>query len=161
MTEENGALPADYEACADCGFDHDYETEEANKWHSQVHTQESFHCSTCGNDKCSGCGKPLKENEFTHVFAGEDVCVNCQLENSETEETPPQIRFALTYELTDEQKHERAMVGVENPGTFYLYATSREEVEDKAKRLLAELGDVREIREADERDGGKLVVDFF
>ena len=28
-------LPADYETCGDCGFDHDYEYEEAAKWHTE------------------------------------------------------------------------------------------------------------------------------
>lgn len=27
-------IPADYEACGECGFDHDYETNEAVSWHS-------------------------------------------------------------------------------------------------------------------------------
>lgn len=26
-------LPSDYETCGDCGFDHEYETSEANTWH--------------------------------------------------------------------------------------------------------------------------------
>jgi hypothetical protein len=27
------ALPEDYEACCDCGFDHEYEPQEAQTWH--------------------------------------------------------------------------------------------------------------------------------
>lgn len=28
-------LPTDYEACGSCGYDHDYEYEEASKWHTE------------------------------------------------------------------------------------------------------------------------------
>lgn len=30
------ALPSDYEECADCGFDHEYEPSEAQRWHAEV-----------------------------------------------------------------------------------------------------------------------------
>ena len=29
-------LPDDYEACGECGFDHEYETQEANAWHIEA-----------------------------------------------------------------------------------------------------------------------------
>jgi len=37
-------LPDDYEACAECGFDHAYEYEEAYRWHSE----NLISCPECG-----------------------------------------------------------------------------------------------------------------
>jgi len=35
IIENNIELPSDYEACSECGFDHEYEYEEAAKWHKE------------------------------------------------------------------------------------------------------------------------------
>jgi hypothetical protein len=34
-------------------------------------------CSTCGNNRCSGCNTRLRAGAFAHIFAGEDVCSEC------------------------------------------------------------------------------------
>lgn len=33
MTTHGTMVPADFEECGDCGFDHDYEYERAAEWH--------------------------------------------------------------------------------------------------------------------------------
>jgi hypothetical protein len=55
---------SDYETCGECGYDHAYEPEEANRWH-----QEFDHIETCqcggenlkklpdGNVQCKDCGR--------------------------------------------------------------------------------------------------------
>lgn len=43
------ALPADYEACGDCHYDHSYESDLAREWHQQ--------------NPCSYCSYPGKKHE--------------------------------------------------------------------------------------------------
>lgn len=40
VTDEEGEaikVPDDYESCGDCGYDHDYEYEQAHSWHTKHH----------------------------------------------------------------------------------------------------------------------------
>lgn len=40
VTDEEGEaikVPDDYESCGDCGYDHDYEYEQAHSWHTKNH----------------------------------------------------------------------------------------------------------------------------
>lgn len=39
-------FPEDYEVCAECGFDHEYENEEAQKWHVK---NDPNYCEMCGS----------------------------------------------------------------------------------------------------------------
>jgi site-specific DNA-methyltransferase (adenine-specific) len=40
-TEERPLLPCDYEACGDCGYDHEYEFNQAYAWHSENGAKET------------------------------------------------------------------------------------------------------------------------
>ncbi len=41
-------LPSDYESCGECGFDHEYEPTEANRWHAE--TNPVMHEKVCSED---------------------------------------------------------------------------------------------------------------
>lgn len=60
-------LPSDYEACGECGFDHDYEYEQAHKWHTEHpcsycnYTEDGkheLHCTTLDEDTVPGMCLP-------------------------------------------------------------------------------------------------------
>jgi hypothetical protein len=34
-------------------------------------------CTTCGNTKCSCCGKPLQPKRYTHICWHECICDDC------------------------------------------------------------------------------------
>lgn len=44
-------IPRDYEPCADCGFDHEYEWIEAQAWHEKDASESILEvCEECGRD---------------------------------------------------------------------------------------------------------------
>lgn len=64
-SESGEDLPSDYEQCATCGFDHEYEYAEAQKWHEQNPEPEqeiAGECDVCGREVfdmhavCPHCG---------------------------------------------------------------------------------------------------------
>ena len=86
----------DYEQCSDCGYDHEYETEEANRWHmkhgapnvgitpedmkhpdrkeAKLHGHE---CLVCGGtpDQCEDAG--CYGDMFPHDDMPDDACPGC------------------------------------------------------------------------------------
>lgn len=67
-------IPLDYEPCAECGYDHEYEPHEAQKTHQSLLMLEkdpvqSF-CASCGadmgNSDICDCTSWDYENEFIH-----------------------------------------------------------------------------------------------
>lgn len=52
-------------------------------------------CTTCGSTKCSGCGRELKEGQYIHVFAGEDVCDECNGTSEQLREQLAEARDLL------------------------------------------------------------------
>lgn len=41
--DQREAMPEDYEQCGYCGFDHDYEPNQAHKWHTEHHGEGYDH----------------------------------------------------------------------------------------------------------------------
>jgi len=80
-----GHEPDDYTSCEYCGFDHDYEPTEANKWHKAHPGQEELEEETSTerrrkiamkspqSDKrprCEDCGKVLTRSDYLNYWDG-------------------------------------------------------------------------------------------
>lgn len=84
-------LPTDYEACGECGFDHEYETAEAIAWHKgnpcsycTYDKAKGTHASTCPTQQAVRAGRVLTEAKeaqcsvcFRPVKKGYAKCYGC------------------------------------------------------------------------------------